>query len=276
MGKDWAKGLTAATDARVARAAAAHRGLVYRSRRDGVAGGGPSLEWIPRLAYAVGLIATDGCLYGDGRHLAFISKDEDLMRTLLAIVDRPHIRYKLEVSEFGGSAYRAQFSHVCLYRWLLKVGLMPKKSLVLGAIDAPDEFLMPVVRGLLDGDGTVYTLVHRPTRRQYANYRYERLWTYFTSASRKHLEWLSGTLLRVLGVNGYIEVFKRKRRRNPFYRLKYGNVASRILLPAIYADTSVPRLERKWRKWAGYAARHANDGAAGRVELSRRRRSPTG
>jgi hypothetical protein len=256
MGKGWSKGLTAATDVRVARAAAAHRGLVYRCRRNAPGGDAPPIEWIPRLAYAVGLIATDGCLYGDGRHIAFISKDEDLMRTLLGIVDRPRIRYKLEASEFGGSAYRAQFSHARLYRWLLKVGVMPRKSLVLGAIDVPDEYLMPVVRGLLDGDGTVYTLVHRPTRRKYANYTYERLWTFFTSASRKHLEWLNETLLRAIGVSGYIEMFKRKRRKNPFYRLKYGNVASRILLPAIYADTSVPRLERKWRKWAGYAARH--------------------
>jgi hypothetical protein len=29
------------------------------------------------------------------------------------------------------------------------------------------------------------------------------------------------------------------------------------LLPAMYADESVPRLERKWRKWAGYAVRHS-------------------
>jgi hypothetical protein len=67
----------------VARAADAHRGLQYRRR-----GALASIEWSPRLAYAVGLIATDGCLYGDGRHIAFISKDEDLMRTLLSLVNR--------------------------------------------------------------------------------------------------------------------------------------------------------------------------------------------
>jgi hypothetical protein len=40
------------------------------------------------------------------------------------------------------------------------------------------------------------------------------------------------------------------------YRLKYGNRDSRILLPAVYADFSVPWLERKWLKWSGYAGRH--------------------
>ena len=251
MGKGWSKGRTAATDRRVARAAAAQRGLHYR-RRD------PStpIKWTSRLAYAVGLIATDGCLYGDGRHIAFVSKDEDLMRTLLALVDRAHVRYRLVESEYGGWAFRAQFSHARLYRWLLSVGVMPRKSLVLGGIAVRDDHLMPIVRGLLDGDGTVYTLVHRPTRRMYRDYRYERLWTFFNSASRRHVEWIRMRLADALGIAGYIEEFKRVGRKNPMYRLKYGNRASLVLLPAIYKDQDVPRLERKWRKWADYTARH--------------------
>lgn len=216
-----------------------------------------TIGWSPRLAYAVGLIATDGCLYGDGRHIAFISKDDDQMRTLLSLVDRPHIRYRREESEFGGWAYRGQFSYASLYRWLLTVGLMPRKSLVLGAIDVPDEHLMSLIRGLLDGDGTVYTLIHHPTRETYRNYLYERLWTFFNSGSRRHVEWIQARLACALRISGYIEVLKQEDRENPLYRLKYGNRASRVLLPAIYSDENVPRLERKWRKWAGYAARHA-------------------
>jgi hypothetical protein len=254
MGKGWSKGLTAASDGRVARAAAGHRGLQYRRR-----GSPATIEWSPRLAYAVGLIATDGCLYGDGRHIAFISKDEDLMRTLLSLVDRAHIRYRREESEYGGWAFRGQFSYAALYRWLLTVGLMPRKSLVLGAIDVADEHLLPLVRGLLDGDGTVYTLIHHPTRKTYRHYRYERLWTFFNSGSRRHVEWIQARLACAMGISGYIDVLKQEDHENPMYRLKYGNRASRVLLPAIYFDQSVPRLERKWRKWAGYAARHAID-----------------
>lgn len=204
----------------------------------------------------MGLIATDGCLYGDGRHIAFTSKDEGLMRTLLSLVDRAHIRYRRFESEYGGWAFRGQFSHAALYRWLLAIGLMPRKSLVLGGIDVPDEHLMPLVRGLLDGDGTVYTLIHHPTLRTYRNYTYERLWTFFSSGSRRHVEWIHARLACVLGISGYIDVLKQEDHENPLYRLKYGNRASRVLLPAMYADQNVPRLERKWRKWAGYAARH--------------------
>lgn len=179
------------------------------------------------------------------------------MRTLLSVVSRAHIRYRREESEYGGWAFRAQFSYAALYRWLLSVGLMPRKSLVLGGIDVPDEDLLPLIRGLLDGDGTVYTLIHHPTPKRHPSYTYERLWTFFNSGSRRHVEWIRLRLACALGISGYIEVLRRKGHENPMYRLKYGNRASRVLLPAIYADLSVPRLERKWRKWARYAARHA-------------------
>jgi hypothetical protein len=237
------------------------------------------IQWTPELAYAVGLIATDGCLYGDGRHIAFISKDLDLMKILLRIVGKSRIKYRRANSAFGGWAYRAQFSHARLYRWLLTIGLMPRKSLVIAGIDVPDAQLLPLVRGLLDGDGTVYTLTHRPTRRRYPNYAYERLWTFFNSGSRNHVEWLSLRLGEALGIAGRVEELRRPNRKNPMYRLKYGNCASLVLLPALYADASVPRLQRKWRKWDQYQRRHLIKRAHDRpavVELMLRRRSPTG
>src|SRR3972149_1541981 len=35
------------------------------------------IEWSPEFAYAIGLIATDGCLYNDGRHLSLTTKDQE-------------------------------------------------------------------------------------------------------------------------------------------------------------------------------------------------------
>src|SRR5262245_38267293 len=40
------------------------------------------IEWSAELAYTVGLIATDGCLSGDGRHLSVVSKNIDLLQTV--------------------------------------------------------------------------------------------------------------------------------------------------------------------------------------------------
>lgn len=83
MGKGWAKGLTQESDARIARAAAAaHRGLRYSRRRPREEDRRTSnriIQWTPELAYAVGLIVTDGGLVGK-RHIAFKSKDLQLSK----------------------------------------------------------------------------------------------------------------------------------------------------------------------------------------------------
>ena len=68
MGKGWAKGLTAKTDARVARMAEGHRGKLY-VRRTPLGRLGwlvrtattLPLAWSDPMAYIVGLTATDGC-----------------------------------------------------------------------------------------------------------------------------------------------------------------------------------------------------------------------
>ncbi|MEK7574528.1 MAG: hypothetical protein AAB514_03305, partial [Patescibacteria group bacterium] len=39
------------------------------------------IEWSPNFAYAIGLIATDGNLSKDGRHLNMTSGDKDMILT---------------------------------------------------------------------------------------------------------------------------------------------------------------------------------------------------
>ena len=262
MGKNWAKGLTAATDPRVARNADARRGMEYahhlppeQDRRLSRGSRTLPLEWSAVMAYVVGLIATDGCLSSDRRHLSFDSNDLPLVETFLRCLGRP-LLYRTLKTSIGNERYQAQFSDVRFYRWLVTVGLTPRKSLTLGAIHIPREFVVPLARGLMDGDGSIYTLVHAPTRKAYPGYVFERLWVYFNSASERHIEWLRSEISAVLDLEGYIERRPPTVERNAFFRLKYGNRASKQLLRALYADTTAPRLERKWAKWNDYAARH--------------------
>src|SRR5919201_3810950 len=241
MGKDWAKGLTKATDARIARNAAAHRGKTYQRHvppeQDRRHRGGNArtlaLEWSDKMAYVVGLMATDGCLASNGRHLSFDSGDEQLVRTFLTCLGRP-MRFQALPTASGGIRYKAQFGDVAFYRWLMQVGLMPRKSLVLGAIAVPDQYLCPALRDLFEGDGHISNFVHRPTPSTYPEYRYERLWVFFNSASEAHLRWIRGRIQAVLGVLGTIQKEKPREGRHDFFRLKYGNTASPALLSAMY------------------------------------------
>ena len=135
------------------------------------------------------------------------------------------------------------------------MGLTQRKSLTIGAIDVPDRFLSPLVRGLFDGDGHVSNFVHCPTRSTYPDYKYERYWVFFNSASRPHLEWIQARVNSVLGIDGRIEKLKRREGRHDFFRLKYGKHASIALMQQLYGDSDVPRLERKWRIWDAYRRR---------------------
>lgn len=212
------------------------------------------LCWTASLAYAVGLVATDGCL-STGRHIYFDSNDEQLVQTFLRSVGRP-VKYTARTTRIGGIAYRASISDVELYRWLESVGLTPAKSLTLGAIDVPDEYLMALIRGLLDGDGSVLNYTQAPTKRLYPNYRYERLVVHFNTASKVHAEWLRAKLEPIIG-RGNLAIRAARPPRHEFYKLRYGKAASLTLLGLLYADADSPRLIRKWQTWHDYVRRHS-------------------
>src|SRR5438094_3358185 len=253
MGRGWAKGLTALSDSRVARAAGAHRGMRYTRRKPVEEDRRCSrtwreIFWTEDLAYGVGLIATDGGLVGRGA-IAFKSKDVQLINTYLAVMGR---RAKPYLVRGGGGSltYHVQFGDVVLYRWLEAIGLSPRKSLVLGAIDVPPQFFYPLARGLLDGDGTIAHYIHRPTKRHHPTYRYERLVVKFHSASRAHIEWLRSEFA-TRGVTGAL-VVERRRGKTPMHVLQLGKKAAETLLPRLYPSSTAPKLERKWLVWHDY------------------------
>ena len=258
-GKSWSKGRKAANDPRIARNAAAHRGRTYvsrvapaddRRRRSAPA----STEWTPTLAYAVGLLATDGC-QTDGRHLAFPSADRELVESLLRCLGKTN-KIAVVRTRTGGVMYKTQIGDVAFCRWLLTVGVTPRKSLTLGPLAVPDELVLECARGLMDGDGGITNFTHAATKKAYPDYRYERIVVGFNSASLAHLEWLRSKLQPYAGGPGWLGVTPPKNGRHEFVTLRYGKRDGLRLLPYLYRDRTVPRLERKHRIWQSYIARH--------------------
>ncbi len=264
VGKGWAKGLTAKTDPRIARAAAGHRGKQYVRRTPPELCRWPvsglttlPLAWSDDMAYIVGLTATDGCLFTGRRAINFKSGDRQLVETYLRLLGRKN-RVKSHPTETGGIAYYTQFHDSTLYEWFRSAGLTPRKSLTIGAISVPDEFLIPVARGLLDGDGSVINKVYRADTGRRSDYFWEYLITSFKSASRPHLEWLKSRLQHTTGQAGNISQVKYKNplpNRHPFFELRYGKRSSLVLLPMLY-PVGAACLERKREIWLDYAHRH--------------------
>lgn len=263
MGKGWAKGLTKETDPRVAAQATAHRGLRYTRRTPVEECRWPlasfrtvPVAWSDAMAYVVGLTATDGCLISGRRQVNFKSSDRTLVALYVQLLGRTN-SIVTEHTRSGGVAYHVQFSDAAWYDWLLSVGLSPRKSLTLGAIAVPDEHLFPLVRGLLDGDGSIINKVYRADTARRSDYYWEYLLTRFHSASRAHLVWINERIANVTGLTGYLqEVRTREPRptRHPFFHLRYGKRASLKLLPLLYPPDA-PCLERKRAIWHAYLAK---------------------
>lgn len=270
MGKGWSKGLTKGTDARVARAAAAHLGRRYVRRtplrqqkgRDRGFDRASPIEWNARLAYALGLAATDGCLSGDGRNVCFGSEDREQVEAFLRCVGRPSARISKDRDR---EYFRAQLGDVELHGFFSEAGLTPRKSLTLGALSFPPEYFWHVVRGLIDGDGSVRCYVHRPVKARYPHLTYERLEVLFHTASLAHTEWLRSEL-SIRGIRSAIIIDDgrppKRFSENSMYRVKLGKYAAITVLFAIYLDPDAPRLARKWRTWNDFYARHSDEQAA--------------
>ena len=268
VGKNWSRGLTKATDARVARAAAAHVGLRYvarspetdkrrKSRPRGI------LEWNRFTAYGLGLAATDGNLGRDGRYVQVGALDLELVANFLRCFGRDDAYISVE----DGPYYRSQLSDRVLHEFLTAAGLTPCKSLTLAGLVFPPSLFWDVVRGLIDGDGSIKSYVHNPIRRTYPGYSYERLEVHFHTASFVHAQWIHAEL-KARGLRSALLVSVRRTPKqyagHVMYKVKLGKHASIALLARIYAEADTPRLTRKWMIWECFRSRYSDD-SAGRL-----------
>jgi hypothetical protein len=192
-----------------------------------------NIRWSSKLAYAIGLLTTDGNLSKDGRHIDFTSKDIELINLLKKCLSlKNKIGYK--TSGYSKRLYpRIQFGDVKLYNFLKHIGLTPNKSKTLNELHIPSRYMADFLRGLIDGDGSII----RYKDKIYPNS--ERLYTAFTSASIQHIKWLAKTIELLYGMVGKVKSCKRA------WQLVYAKEKSITLLNKIYYNRRVPSLTRK-------------------------------
>jgi len=145
------------------------------------------------MAYIVGLTATDGCLVSTRPRIDFKSADRQLVETFVSVLGRTD-RIAAAPTRAGGVVFGVQITDRNLYEWFRSVGLSPRKSLTIGSIDVPDQFLFPLTRGLLDGDGSI---IFQLVRRQDYVYGYQiraSVCCYQSTRGRAGLEWLKQQL----------------------------------------------------------------------------------
>ena len=205
--------------------------------------------WGSNLAYAVGLITTDGNLSPNGRHISLTSSDKQLIFTFRRCLGKNNIISNNPPSSLSKKpSYRVQIGDVVLYDWLERIGLTPNKSLTIGKLKISNKYFRDFLRGHLDGDGSIIYYKDKYNTKLNPKYVYDRLFVYFRSASANHITWLRNKISKIKGVHGSISTQKSKTQKGKSQEitLKFSTKEAKILLNWIYYKPNLPCLKRKY------------------------------
>ncbi len=204
----------------------------YKSKR--------TYRWSSNIAYSVGLIASDGCLQKDGRHIDLTSVDVIQLENFLEAINRT-LKISSKNSGMLNPAYRVQFSDVAYYDFLIQAGLTQNKSKTIGKLNIPDEYFADFLRGVFDGDGSCYAYMDKRWKSSYMFY------VTFTAASPAFLRFIQETNSRLFKTSsGSLRLSRRA------YILSYAKADARKLFTVMYHQDTVLCLERKYTKLLGF------------------------
>lgn len=191
-------------------------------------------RWTPATAWALGLIAADGCVYESVKHgyaqFRFSSIDLDLVEKIKQILESDHPIASKRYFAFGKQRHIYTFviGSRALADSLIRLGIIPRKSLTMSFPDVPESCLRHYVRGLIDGDGCIGITKTRG---------FHRCIVTIASGNRSFLEALK---LRLETAGLRSSVYKAGS--------TYCLAGTRKLLRWVYADNPAFKGERKWNR----------------------------
>lgn len=195
-------------------------------------------SWSPNLAYAVGLLATDGNLDKDRVRVEFISTDQELVELYCRALHLDDIHVVFTPQESRKSWYKVKVSDRAFRAFLESIGLTPVKSKTLGALQIPDDVFPDFLRGALDGDGSWYI-----SKSWFGRYQY--LCADLCSASRSFLEWVREKVEQFAG----LQVNLQRHSLGRAYYLLYKGTKALALGRWVYYSPDVLGLTRKRHVW---------------------------
>lgn len=192
------------------------------------------IKWSANFAYTIGLLATDGCLSTNGRHVIFVSKDLEQVENFKKIL-KLDSKIGNNYSGTGNLSYRVQFGDVLFCSFLRSIGIFENKSKTIGVLKIPKKYFFDFLRGSFDGDGTFYSYWDKRWKSSFMFY------TEFISASKKHIDWIRKEIFSRIKISGHIT----RTKNNSCLQLKYAKAESEVLLRKIYYKKGLICLSRK-------------------------------
>ena len=193
------------------------------------------ITWSSKLAYTIGLIASDGCLSSSTKAISFVSKDSEMVNLFLkgtGISKKPYRTGR--GGEVEKRYYAAQFKSKQFHSFLQNIGITPAKSRTIQAVEIPDIYFSDFFRGLYDGDGTFWTWWDKRWPNSFV-FHIE-----MASASKKFLEWLQKRLKDLYGTRGHIK------KGAGVHLLRFSKGDTRLLTQLMYQNKGGFYLPRKY------------------------------
>lgn len=196
--------------------------------------GNVKIKWGGDFAYVIGVIATDGNLSPDLRHIHITSKDEEMILNCKKCLGIDNI---IGRKARGGSKdkkyYVLQFGDKIFFEFLLEIGITPKKSKTINELKIPREYFKDFLRGCIDGDGSITISKHSESRHPQYKVR-------LCSASKEFLVWILKSCTDILKVKGGSICIPKK---SSIYTLTFAKEDSIKICKSIYnnKNTSLSR-----------------------------------
>lgn len=192
-------------------------------------------NWSNKMAYVLGIIITDGNVATNNGCISISMKECDHLKKIKKMLNSEHpVKY-----DKAKDIYYFGFTRKKMSDKLFELGITNNKSLKVEFPDVPDQFLSHFIRGVFDGDGSVF---FEPRSKDYP------LRVSFTSGSKAFMTILEGKLRLHAGLSKRI-IYKRLQKRMSYY-IRYCHKDSLKFFDYVYAgaDESM-RLERKYQKF---------------------------
>lgn len=187
-------------------------------------------DWSQEMAYVLGLFFADGYVYvreSEGYEAGIGFKDRKILEKINTVMksNYPIKEYTKDERKF----YIIRFFRKEIVQDLIKLGVVPKKSLIMKFPDIPENYFFSFIRGYFDGDGTV---------RRIGRY----LQLNIASGSKAFAEAMQQQFVkRGISFSLYI---RKKNRKNTLYELQARSETSREFCVKMYENATI-FLERK-------------------------------
>lgn len=109
-------------------------------------------NWSNEMAWVLGMLYSDGNLNKKG-YISISSIDKEVLNKLKTCLSSSHPISKVKQNN---KLYTFVFCCVKIYDDLIELGLHPKKAKTIKYPDIPEKFESHFIRGLFDGDGSIY------------------------------------------------------------------------------------------------------------------------